>query len=121
MRDSHLRSKTGAGFASFHLCVYINSVITAEKGQVSVLFLQETADDLFSLEKPWVLTSCVGSWDAAVAGLCRPGTSRRPHVVLRREETRSVMRPGVLPWPWSLSAGRVSISRAKNQMIPGVM
>jgi len=31
--------KAGAGFASFHLHVYTNSVITAEKGQDSVLFL----------------------------------------------------------------------------------
>lgn len=51
MRHSQLHLKTGAGFASFRLRVYINSVITADKGQVSELLLQETADDLVTLPR----------------------------------------------------------------------
>lgn len=45
------------------------------------------------------------------------------HVTFRPERgnARGVTWPRVLPWPLSLSAGRVPINRAENQMIPGVM
>lgn len=70
--------KNSSQFASFNLCLCTNSVITAEKGQVFLLFLQETVDDLVILTVKAVgadiwcgILGCCNFWlvlDAAEGG-----------------------------------------------------
>lgn len=103
-RDGHLYLKRGAGFAPFHLRIYINSVITAEKGQVSVLLLQETADDLGILTGKAVgadivrgLPGCCHCWLMLAR---HKQASIRTSRSVRREGTCTAWRdPGCCPGP----------------------